>query len=61
MWNMLGKALEPVLTRLGTGTAGLLVGYGIENGHANAIGLGLTSLVLVGVDVATRYLIKRNK
>ena len=51
--------LEPVLTRIGTALAGLLIGAGLASSHGPSIENLVVALGLLGVDLVSRWLIKK--
>lgn len=53
------NVVEPVAGRLGTFAAGILTAWGIADPHANAIGLGISAVILVAMDLLTRWLTRK--
>lgn len=60
LWDAIkSNVLLPASTRMGTATAGALVAYGVESGHAATLGTALPVLVLVAVDFVLAWFRKR--
>lgn len=57
--SLIRSVIEPVLTRLGTAIAGVLVGAGMAAQHAPSVAQVFVIVGLVGVDFATRKLLKK--
>lgn len=56
--SLLRSVLEPLLTRVGTALAGILVGAGMAAQHAPTFTQVFVIVGLVGVDFVTRKLVK---
>lgn len=62
MLSLIKKNLvEPLAGRLGSLAAGSLVTIGIADPHANAIGYGVSAVILVAMDLVTRWLMQRER
>lgn len=53
------NVLAPVSTRLGSLVSGGLVGLGAQTDHANWVGIGVASGLLISVDLMAAWLRKR--
>lgn len=58
---MVKQIMQPILRRLGTVLTGFLIGTGVPQETTAQIVMGLTALVLVGVDLALSAYDKRKK
>lgn len=50
--------LEPILTRVGTALAGLLIGAGLASSHGPSVENLTVALGLLGVDLVSRRFLK---
>lgn len=61
MWEAVrSNVVLPQLTRLGSVAAGILIGAGVESGHATLIGTALPVMALVAVDYTLAWFRKRS-
>lgn len=57
MWETIKtNVIWPLVGRIGTGTATVLVGYGVNADHAAQVGIGVTAAGLIAFDLAISYL-----
>lgn len=60
MWEAIkANVFLPASTRLGTGTTGVLIGYGANAQHADWVGLGVQGAILIGIDFMLAWFRKR--
>lgn len=56
---LIEEVLAPLTGRLGSIVAGVLVGVGASEPHAELVGVGVGALLLIGAELTIRYVKNR--
>lgn len=59
MHNLIYNVMQPVVTRLGTAAASVLVGYGVASGDALTVGKAVTIAGLFALDLLIKAWLAR--